>query len=89
MLYYSPERANAVRAKTRKNILTAVRTDCCYMGLFYCHCKEQRDLCIIHCTLPIHLFNAPYGIYAYMRVQLFARYKILVYNFNSYIKLGN
>lgn len=35
------------------------------MGLFYFHCKEQRDLCMIHCTLHIHLFNVPYGIYAF------------------------
>lgn len=48
-----------------------------YTGFFYCPCTEQHDLCIIHCTLHINLSN------------IFARYKIPVYNFNSYIKFEN
>lgn len=48
-----------------------------YIGLFYCPCTKQHDLCIIHCTLHINLS------------KIFARYKIPVYNFNSYIKFEN
>lgn len=44
MLYYLPERANAISAKTRKNILTAVRTGLMYKLFGICSSYIVRKI---------------------------------------------